>query len=51
MTCLGSANRDPRQWGADADTLDLTRETPPCTSPSVAASITVWAPLSLASKA
>ncbi len=26
MTCLGSANRDPRQWGADADTLDLTRE-------------------------
>ena len=26
MTCLGSANRDPRQWGANADTLDLTRE-------------------------
>ena len=26
MTCLGSANRDPRQWGANANTVDLTRE-------------------------
>ncbi|MGQ0824545.1 MAG: cytochrome P450 [Actinomycetota bacterium] len=25
MTCLGSANRDPQKWGADADRLDLSR--------------------------
>ena len=25
MTCLGSANRDPAKWGADADRLDLRR--------------------------
>jgi cytochrome P450 len=25
MTCLGSANRDPAKWGADADRLDVRR--------------------------
>ena len=25
MTCLGSANRDPRRWGDTADRLDLRR--------------------------
>jgi cytochrome P450 len=25
MTCLGSANRDPRKWGGNADNLDLGR--------------------------
>jgi cytochrome P450 len=25
MTCLGSANRDPAKWGANADVLDLRR--------------------------
>jgi len=27
MTCLGSANRDPAVFGADADTVDITRPT------------------------
>ena len=25
MPCLGSANRDPRRWGDNAESLDLTR--------------------------